>query len=117
MPSDEEIAQYEAAHSEPNIQLVERDIWYRNWVYYPDDCDWYDRYDGNCTHPEGWHIIPVRIHTGPQGGYVMQIKRRRPDGGPGEDWSPMTDEERKRVFDEMLTDHIAELRRNPDIKE
>ena len=94
---------------------MERDIWRRRWNYYTDDCDWYTCYEDDCVHPAGWHSIPVRIHTGSQGGYVLEIMRRRPDGGPGEVWSPMNEEERKRVFDELLSDRIAELRRKPHL--
>lgn len=114
--TDEELAAIEATMPPP--PRVERDsepIWFDSFGADLSklDCDFDDDY---CEkHPPRWHIQPVRVrrewHL-----LVFEIMRQRPDGKPGEDWSPMTQAERYRVLGLWLAEHIVCLSVHPHIQ-
>jgi hypothetical protein len=95
-----------------------RVIWTRHKAFYPKSCDSFAVMEGDCQHPEGWHRIPYRVRTDlPRPGYVFEVKRRRPDGEPGTEWTPMKPSEIKWVERQWIVDRIVQLICQPEIED
>jgi hypothetical protein len=91
-------------------------IWTGHQAFYTKECDWQDVIDWDCKHPAGWHRIPYRVRTGELGTYLFEVIRRRPDGEPGSDWTPMNEAEIQWVEAEWISDRLAQLTRQPEIE-
>lgn len=119
MVSDQEIERLEREHPDVGAAPSGQVIWYRpQWQFHPvKGCDYQDVAEGDCQHPEHWHDVPARIRDESGIGLAFEILRRRPDGSPGEVWSPMSHQEFLIVRDDLLRTHLLELRGRPDIEE
>jgi hypothetical protein len=117
---EKKIAQLEAEHPDVLKGVVRKPlkvIWQRRWAFYTEECDHNDVMNDDCRHPPNWHCMPIRIRAGDQGGMIFEIIRRRPDGWPGEDWSPMNPTEITRVRNELLSDRVAQLIGKPEVED
>src|SRR5215831_13092199 len=111
---DARIAELEDANPDPYISRSPKVIWLRYEDFYTKSCDYQDVWEGECTHPAGWHRVPYRIIIQDQG-ILFETIRRRPDLEPGTDWTPMSEAEIKDTLNQFVADRLAQLSRNPEI--
>lgn len=105
---DARIDELEDQHRDTYTEPKELVIWRRNLFYATDDCDWLDVWEDDCVHPKGWHDIPYRVIKR-RLRLDFETIRRRPDGEPGTDWTPMNAAEIEDVKACWLGDHIRWL--------
>ncbi|SRR5216684_3199035 len=88
-------------------------IWQRRRWVAVGTCDLYWECDE--THPEEWHWERVRIRPGPQMGLVFEVQRQRPDGQPGEEWSPLPPAEVETIRARFLGERVQQLIAHPEV--